>query len=184
MENNVFKIGIIYDSTQDEKFCPQIAKWVQTFYNNTETTYEIIDLKDYQLTLENISSNLIIFEKWKTKVESQDAFVFITQEYSHYTVSSLKNAMLLTRKSWYKKVAGIISYGSSDGKRAFSQLKDLMEELKMTNVRLDISLTLFNDFQNDGTLNLKTREIENISLFLEQVNNWGKASLALNIFNQ
>lgn len=180
MENNKFKIGIILDSTQDNKLGHQVASWIIEFINeDKETIYEVIDLKEYHLSLVDNSGDLMGSARWKSKAERLDAAIFITQEYNFYGSASLKNALLITEENWYKKVAGIISYGASDGARAVEYLKDIMAKLKMTSVRMEVALSIFNDFSKGEVFKPRIDQEKNLATLLDQVNAWGKAALAL-----
>ncbi len=178
MDNN-FKIAIIIDSTKDEQFSLKIGQWIEKFSNQRkDSIYELIDIKDYHLSLSDSSNGLSGLDQFKEKIERINAFVFLTQEYNYHLVSSLKNALLLTKKSWYKKVAGIISFGSSDGNRASTQLKEVMNEVNITNVRMEVYLSLFKDFDKGEVFKPEPNQEKNMSILLDQVNSWGKAALA------
>ena len=64
-----------------------------------------------------------------------DAFVFVTPEYNHSMSGALKNAIDFLFREWNDKAAGFVSYGSVGGARAVEQLRLVMGELKVADVR-------------------------------------------------
>lgn len=180
MKHNQFEVAIILDSTQDAQFSLQIASWMQTFASQKEEIcYEVVDIKEYHLASIDALKDLDGPVRLKNTVERFDAFVFITQEYNHYVAASLKNALLITKSSWYKKVAGIIAYGSSDGTRAITHLKNAMEEVKLTSVRMEVSLSLFKDFENEGIFQPRDSQTQQLIILSNQISTWGKAARSL-----
>ena len=59
---------------------------------------------------------------WSAKIDSFDAYVFVTAEYNHGIPGALKNAIDFLFKEWNNKVAGFVSYGGAGGVRAVDTL--------------------------------------------------------------
>lgn len=179
MNHFIFNVGVIFISTENDKFSSQIAAWVADFGNRKKDAhYELVDINDYALSLENRANDSKILETWEAKMKRYNALLFITQEYSHFVTSSIKNAILVSKPIWYKKVAGIISYGSSDGIRAMNHLKEVMNEVKMTNVRIEVTLPIFMNADLNGMFSPDDAHQIKLESLLDQVNAWGKAALA------
>src|SRR5205085_7211573 len=85
---------------------------------------------------------------WAAKIDSFDAYVFVTPEYNHGTSGALKNAIDFLYKEWTNKVAGFVGYGGASGTRAVENLRLVMGELQVADVRAQVGLSLFTDFEN------------------------------------
>ena len=85
---------------------------------------------------------------WAAKIDSFDAYVFVTPEYNHSSSGALKNAIDFLYREWNDKVAGFVSYGSVGGARAVEHLRFVMAELSVATVRAQVALSLFTDFEN------------------------------------
>lgn len=169
------KIGIIISSTRENRVGLEVGKWFLSKTINDENTYEIVDIKDYNLSLLGTSDDQGPVIKWNTKLAELDGFIFITAEYNHSITGALKNALDLARDSWHNKAAGIVSYGSAGGARAAEHLRGILAELKIASVRSHVLLSLFDDFEQYSKF--KPREIHNnnINMMLQEVNEWAKA---------
>lgn len=79
---------------------------------------------------------------------------------------ALKNAIDYLYVEWNNKAAGFVTYGSAGGTRAVEQLRLVMAELQIADVRAQVALSLFTDFENFSTM-------------LDQVVAWSGAMRAL-----
>jgi NAD(P)H-dependent FMN reductase len=86
--------------------------------------------------------------RWAEKIASFDGYVFVTPEYNHSTSGALKNAIDFLYGEWNNKAAGFVSYGSVGGARAVEHLRLIMGELQVADVRAQVALSLFTDFEN------------------------------------
>ncbi len=86
--------------------------------------------------------------QWAAKIASFDGFVFVTPEYNHSTSGALKNAIDFLFAEWNNKAVGFVSYGSVGGTRAVEHLRLIAGELQMADVRTQVALSLFTDFEN------------------------------------
>ena len=85
---------------------------------------------------------------WSAKIASFDAYVFVTPEYNHGTSGALKNAIDFLYHEWVNKAAGFVGYGGASGVRAVENLRLVMGELQVADVRAQVGLSLFTDFEN------------------------------------
>ena len=85
---------------------------------------------------------------WAAKIATFDAFVFVTPEYNHSTSGALKNAIDFLFREWNDKAAGFVGYGGVGGARAVEHLRLVMGEIKVADVRAQVALSLFTDFEN------------------------------------
>lgn len=115
----MLKVAIILGSTRPGRNGEAVAKWVcDIAKKRTDAEFEYVDIKDYELPLldEPNPASLGKYSKdhtkvWSAKIDSFDAFVFVTPEYNHGISGALKNAIDFLYKEWNNKVAGFVSYG-------------------------------------------------------------------------
>ena len=110
---------------------------------------------------------------WAAKIESFDAYVFVTPEYNHGTSGALKNAIDYLYREWNNKAAGFVGYGSAGGTRAVESLRLVMGELQVADVRAQVALSLFTDFENFTTFKPATMHEKSVNAMLDQVRAWG-----------
>ena len=176
METNKLNIGIILGSTREGRLSPQVGAWVKAFADKrNDANYEIVDIKSYNLPLLGESEDMTGITKWNEKLATLDGFIFIVQEYNHSMAASLKNALDLARDPWNNKSAGIVSYGSIGGARAAEHLRNVLGELQVADVRTQVLLSLFTDFENGAVFKPQALHDENLTVLLDQVNTWAKA---------
>jgi NAD(P)H-dependent FMN reductase len=114
-------------------------------------------------------------KKWAAKIASFDAFVFVTPEYNPGTSAALKNALDDLFAEWNNKAAGFVSYGGAGGARAVEQLRLVMGELLVADVRAQVMLSMFTDFENFSVFKPDPRHEAEMSTMLDQVISWGAA---------
>src|SRR3954468_9398451 len=120
---HMIKIAIIIGSTRPNRNGEAVAKWVhEVAQKRTDAEFELVDIKDFNLPLldEPIPPSMGLYTKehtktWAAKIDSFDAFVFVTPEYNHGTSGALKNAIDYLYKEWNNKSAGFVAYGSAGG---------------------------------------------------------------------
>ena len=172
--NEKLNIGIILGSTRQGRVSPQVGEWVlKHAESRSNASYEIVDIKDYNLPLlgEEESDGIL---KWNQTLEGFDGFIFVVAEYNHAMTGALKNALDLARDAWHNKVAGIVSYGSGYGIRAAEQLRVVLAELEIADVRSHVQLSLFHDFKEGVFTPLNVHQA-NLTNLYNQVETWGKA---------
>lgn len=179
----MISIGIIIGSTRPGRNGEAVAHWV---YNNAtkrkDANFELVDIKNYDLPLldEPIPPSMGQYSNehtkvWASKIASFDAFVFVTPEYNHSMPGSLKNAIDYLYAEWNNKAAGFVGYGSAGGSRAIEQLRQIMAEIQIADVRTQVLLSLFTDFENFSNFNPAPLHEKNLNLMFDQVIAWGAA---------
>ena len=177
------KVAIIVGSTRPGRKADSVAKWVHDIAKKrSDAEYEIVDIKDYELPLldEPVPPSLGKYEKehtkrWSAKIDSFDAFVFVTPEYNHGISGALKNAIDFLYREWNNKAAGFVSYGSASGARAVESLRLVMGELQVADVRAQVMLSLATDFESYKTFKPDAKHEKAVSTMLDQVVAWGGA---------
>jgi NAD(P)H-dependent FMN reductase len=179
----MIKIGIIIGSTRPGRKGEAVAKWVyEVAQKRSDAEFELVDIKDFNLPLldEPVPPSRGQYSKehtkvWAAKVDSFDAFVFVTPEYNHGTSAALKNAIDFLFKEWNNKAAGFVSYGGASGVRAVESLRLVMGELLVADVRAQVALSLFTDFENFSIFKPAPQQEQSVNVMLDQVIAWGGA---------
>ena len=183
----MIKIAIILGSTRPGRNGEAVAKWVhQVAKKRSDAEFELVDVKDFDLPLldEPLSPILGQYSKphtrvWAAKIDSFDAYVFVTPEYNHGIPGALKNAIDFLFAEWNNKAAGFVSYGGVSGARAVEQLRLVLAEVRMATVRNQVLLSLFTDFENFSVFKPASQHEKSVNAMFDQVTAWGAALKAL-----
>jgi NAD(P)H-dependent FMN reductase len=183
----MLKIGIIIGSTRPGRKAEDVAKWVYGIAGKrSDAEFELVDIKDYNLPLldELMPPSMGQYAQphtkaWAEKIKSLDAFIFVTPEYNHGPGGALKNALDFVYAEWNNKAAGFVSYGSMGGVRAVEQLRLVMGELQVADVRAQVMLSLFTDFENFSIFKPAIMHEKSLDTMIEQVVRWGTALKSL-----
>ena len=183
----MIRIAIILGSTRPGRNGEAVAKWAHDLARNRkDAEFELVDIGAFNLPLldEPVPPSLGRYSKphtkaWAAKIESFDAFVFVTPEYNHGPSGALKNAIDFLYREWNNKAAGFVSYGSAGGARAVEQLRLVMAELQVATVRAQVLLSLSTDFQSFGVLKPAPLQAKALETMLDQLVAWGEALKAL-----
>lgn len=111
---------------------------------------------------------------WAAKIDSFDAYVFVTPEYNHATCGALKNTIDFLYREWNNKAAGFVGYGGAGGTRAVENLRLVMGELQVADVRSQVMLSLYTDFEKN-VFKPHPRNEKSVNDILDQVIAWGGA---------
>jgi NAD(P)H-dependent FMN reductase len=152
----MLKIAIVIGSTRPGRKAGDVARWVHEIAaRRGDADYEIVDIMDFDLPLldEAYPPSMGQYaqphtKKWAARIAGFDGFVFVTPEYNHSTSGALKNAIDYLFREWNHKAAGFVGYGSTGGTRAVEHLRGIMGEIKIADVRAQVALSLFTDFEN------------------------------------
>jgi NAD(P)H-dependent FMN reductase len=177
------KIGIILGSTKPGRNGEAVAKWVYNIAKQREDAqFELVDVKDFDLPLydEPYPAAMQKYtkehtKKWSKKISEFDGYVLVTAEYNHGIPGALKNAIDFLNAEWKNKSVGFVSYGSAGGSRAVEQLRLVSAELQMADVRAQVMLSLFTDFQDMSIFKPDPRHEGEVHTVLDQVIAWADA---------
>jgi NAD(P)H-dependent FMN reductase len=180
------KLGIIIGSTRPGRKAEVVAQWVlERAGTRSDAKLELIDIKHYDLPLldEATPPSMGKYEqphtkKWASVIAGYDGFVFVTPEYNHGTSGALKNAIDFVYGEWNNKAAGFVSYGSAGGARAVEQLRLVMGELQVADVRAQVMFSIFTDFEN-GALKANAQHEKSLGSMLDQLVKWSGAMKTL-----
>src|SRR5882724_5840771 len=149
----MLKVAIITGSTRPGRVSDAVAHWVYDIASKrSDAAFEIVDIKDFNLPLldEPVPAAMGQYSQphtkaWAAKIAEFDAFVFVTPEYNHSTSGALKNAIDYLFREWNDKAAGFVGYGGLGGGRAVEQLRLVMGEIKVADVRAQVALSMYDD---------------------------------------
>lgn len=150
----MLNIGVILGSTRPGRLGEQVAEWVMKLATDrNDASFTLIDLADHPLPHldESTPPSLGRYEhdhtkKWAETVDGFDGFVIVTPEYNHGPSGVLKNALDYVYGEWNDKAVGFVSYGSAGGTRAVEQLRQVVGELRMADVRNQVALPFATEF--------------------------------------
>lgn len=179
----MLKVAIIIGSTRPNRKGEVVARWIFDVVNERrDAIFEIVDIKDFNLPLldEPLSPSQGQYSRphtkvWAAKIASYDAFIFVTPEYNHGTSAALKNAIDFLYREWNNKACGFVSYGFTGGIRAVEQLRQVMAEIQIADVRAQVSLSLVLDFEDDSVFKPKDYHLKEVHTMTDQVLAWGES---------
>ena len=183
----MLRIAIILGSTRPGRNTEAVARWVFDYARERgDADYELVDIAEFDLPLldEPVPPSQKKYSKdhtrrWAAKIASFDGFVFVTPEYNHSTSAALKNAIDYLYAEWNNKAAGFVSFGSSGGTRAVEHLRTIMAELQIADVRSQVALSLFTDFENFKTFKPQALHQHSLKSMFDQLLAWSGALQSL-----
>lgn len=179
----MIRIAIIIGSTRPSRKGAAVARWVHEIAKKRDDAdFELVDIKDYDLPLldEPVPAAMGEYSqphtrRWSEKIASFDGFVFVTPEYNHGTSAALKNALDFLFKEWTNKAAGFVGYGGVGAARAIEQLRAVVANLEIADVRAQVTLHLQHDFENMGVFKPGAHQGKAVNDMLDQVIAWSMA---------
>jgi NAD(P)H-dependent FMN reductase len=179
----MIKIGIILGSTRPGRRGEVVAKWVlEVATRRPDADFELIDLLDYPLPHldEPMPPSMGQYQNqhtkdWAATIAQFDGFIFVTPEYNHSTSGVLKNAIDYLYAEWNNKAMGIVSYGVVGGARAAEHLRLIAGELSMADVRTNVALSMFTDFQYFTDFAPGEHQVPALDTLLGEVIAWSSA---------
>ncbi len=179
--------AVIIGSTRPGRAGEAVGRWVYDIAaKRSDAEFQLVDLKEVNLPLldEPVPPSQGKYSQphtkaWSALIASFDAYVFVTAEYNHGIPGALKNALDFLYAEWNNKAAGFVAYGSAGGTRAVEQLRLVMGELQIADVRAQVALSLFADFENYTVFKPEARHEASVNAMLDQVIAWGTAMKTL-----
>lgn len=176
------KIGIVIGSVREERNAESVANWVYDFATkraDANVEYELVDLKNYPLPMlgADVSDGQgeDAIKAWSNKMASFDGYIFVVPEYNHAIGGALKNALDYLNPEVNNKVAGFVGYGSLGGTRAHENMRLILGELQVADVRTAVTFSLMSDFENMSVFKPAEYHEANANQMLDQIISWGKA---------
>ena len=185
----MLKVGIIIGSTRPGRKAEAVAHWIHDIAaKRNDASFEVVDIATFDLPFldEAIPPIMNQYQQphtkaWAAKIATFDAFVFVTPEYNHSTSGALKNAIDFLFREWNDKAAGFVGYGGAGGTRAVEHLRLVMGEIKIADVRAQVALSLYTDFENFSTFKPRPQQDAAVNAMLDDLIAWGQALQSLRV---
>ena len=177
-------IGIIIGSTRPGRRSEAVARWVHKLAGERgDATYDLVDIADFDLPHLDEKVPAAMGQnydrehtaRWAAAIASYDGYVFVTPEYNHGPSGALKNAIDFLYHEWRDKAAGFVGYGLVGATRAVEHLRLVVAELHIADVRDQVALSLFTDFDGDGNLVPGEHHVPILHKMLDEVVAWSEA---------
>lgn len=171
------KIGVIEGSIRAGRNGAAVAEWVLQATQAREPQYVHLNLADFDVPLltsatvpgaANKKYDSPQVSRWSEAIDECDAFVFVTPEYNHGVPGALKNAVDSLGSEWFGKAVAFVSYGADGGVRSVEHWRAVIANLRMVDVRQQVSLSLFTEFGENG-LQLQDRRERELTTLFEQL---------------
>ena len=176
------RIGIIVGTTRPGRASRGVAEWVKEHAKADGVPFELVDIADHSLPVLNepYPASMQQYQhehtrKWAARIDEFDGYIFVTGEYNHTIPAALTNAIAYASHEWHNKAAGIVSYGSMGGVRANEHLRQVLAELEIADVRQNVMLSLFTDWENFTTFAPAEMHLAELQKQVEQVVAWAGA---------
>jgi NAD(P)H-dependent FMN reductase len=141
--NQRVKVGLIYGSARQGRFCDTVAKWTEKELGASDDfAVEVIDPAAHARAARSdlAPQQASDYRALRTQLAEADAFVVVTPEYNHGYPAALKELIDSAGEEWYAKPAAFVSYGGvSGGLRAVEQLRQVFAELHVVSIRDSVS---------------------------------------------
>ncbi len=141
----MLNIAVILGTTRPNRASGPIGKWVMEHAAKKEGwNAELIDLRDWPLPFFNEPQPVMalngeysvpLAKEWSKKIAGMDAFIVVTAEYNHGYPAVLKNALDYLYAEWTNKPVAFVAYGNAGGARSVEQLREVVGELQMHDIR-------------------------------------------------
>lgn len=180
----MIKIGVIIGSTRQGRNGLAVANWIYNFSvkRHDGVAYEVVDLVDYNLPFLGAAVPESMVEEvqrtikaWSEKMAAFDGYIFVTPEYNHAIPGVLKNALDYLDPEVNNKAAGVVSYGGLGGARAIENLRLILGELQVADVRTSVTFSLMTDFKNMSVFKPADYHAKNANQMLDQLIAWSSA---------
>lgn len=151
-------IGIIIGSIRDGRKGEAVARWVHEQAEGRDTTYELLDLKEFDVplltsaTVPSAAKRQYDDERvtrWSEAVDACEGFVFVTPEYNHGVPGAFKNAFDSIYPEWTKKAVAFVSYGAASGFRVVESWRPIVANAGMYGIRAQVGLSTFTEFDGE-----------------------------------
>jgi NAD(P)H-dependent FMN reductase len=176
------KIAVIVGSTRPGRRGTTVGHWVNDHAQQRDDVpgrvqFDLVELEDFDLPLLDEPMVPAAADReyetpqtraWSQAVDRYDGFVFVTPEYNHGVPAALKNAVDLLGPEWAHKTVAFVSYGTNGGVRAVEQWRTILANLKVSDVRAQVTLMTFDDWKGREFRPLDRRE-EDLEATLDEL---------------
>ena len=172
------RVGLIVGSVREGRRAPDVASWVLDGSRaRDDLDVRVLDLLDFDLPVMTAAVQPMRAARtydddrvtsWSRAVDDCEAFILLTPEYNHGVPGALKNAVDHLGPEWVGKAVAFVSWGSEGGVRAVEQWRAILSNFQMTDVRQQVALSTFYDYEH-GQLNAGDRRQAQLDGLLDQL---------------
>ncbi len=173
------KLHVILASTRPGRAGEPIADWfVERAIAHGAFDVELVDLAEVALPFMDEPNHPRLrrythehTKAWSARVDSADAFVFVTPEYNYGLTAPLKNAIDYLHFEWQHKPVGFVSYGGvAAGTRAVQMLKQVVTTLKMVPLFEAVNIPFHTQFiDEEGALSANETMVKAAAAMLDEL---------------
>lgn len=162
------KVGVIYGSTREGRFCDTVAEWLI----EAAGRHDGFELVTIDPAIEGVNDQGL-----GQRLDTADAFIVVTPEYNHSFPGPLKSLIDSFYTEWQAKPVGFVSYGGiSGGLRAVEQLRGVFAELHAVGIRDSVSFAnVWDQFDEKGALRESERTERALKTMLARLSWWARA---------
>lgn len=181
----MLKIGIVIASVRDGRNGKQVGDWVFNYANNRNddnVSYELIDLKDFDLPLLGLTPTAeqgAAIKRWSDAFAAVDGYVIVTPEYNRALPGAFKNALDYLQPELHNKAVGYVSYGGLGGLASIESLRLINAEQELASVRTMVTFSLMSDFENMSVFKPHDYHLDNANKMFAQLISWSTALKAI-----
>ncbi|MBD8059634.1 NAD(P)H-dependent oxidoreductase [Cellulomonas sp. JH27-2] len=173
------RIGIVVGSIRDGRRGGQVGRWVLAAgQERGDAEYVLVDLRTFDVPLltehtlpaaagKQYASAAVT--AWSEAIDACDAYVFVTPEYNHGLPGAFKNAVDSLGPEWNGKAVAFVSYGSTSGIRAVEQWRQVIANFWMHDIRAQVPLSNFTEFDAGGDFAPDARRLIDLGLMLDEL---------------
>jgi NAD(P)H-dependent FMN reductase len=179
-----FRLAVVICSTRPGREGAVVAKWAFAHAAaHAAFASELVDLAEVNLPILD-EPHHPRFKKytqdhtkaWSARVESFDAFVFVTPEYDFSMPASLLNALQYLSSEWADKPCAFVSYGGvSAGLRGVQMSKQVVTALSMMPMSTGVALPFFTKHIADGAFKPEESQDKACVVMLDALARWTAA---------
>ena len=185
----MYELKIISSTVRPGRKGPHIANWIaEQARQHGSFNVEVLDLGEINLPLMNEPHHPVqqkytheYTKNWSAKIESAEAFIFVTAEYDFHYPAPLRNALEFLYHEWGYKAAGIVSYGGvSAGTRAAKNLMGDLPCFKVVPLTDMVNFPFFSKmFNEQGEFNPPEVSTKSAEKMLNELARWSKGMKAI-----
>jgi NAD(P)H-dependent FMN reductase len=177
------RVAVILGSTRPTRKSEKVGRWVMAqAAGRDDLEAALVDLAEQALPIfdEPKPPGARDYQhehtkRWAALIASFDGYVFVTPEYNHGIPGVLKHALDFIYAEWNDKVAGFVGYGNTGGARSVEQLRLVMGELKVADVRSAVALSIFTDFDKENNFTPAEMHTRRVNAMFDELVAWGEA---------
>ncbi|MGG7508761.1 NADPH-dependent FMN reductase [Plantibacter sp. YIM 135249] len=107
---------------------------------------------------------------WSERVDSADAFLFVTPEYNYSYAPAVKNALDYLMHEWGRKPVGIASYGGvSAGTRGVVALRPVLQALGLVSTGANVEISYVAKQVEEGVFTPTERQTAVLGMLLDEL---------------